>query len=183
MAGATDPADEFCRFACLVYSEKDGPDRWATARDLLASNPEIVHRSLAAAAAAADPGAIHAHLDADRSAAARDAGPHRWPPLLYLTYSRVHSGTEPPDGLLDSARFLDSARLLLDAGADPNAGYLWRGLASPFTALTGVFGEGEQGAGRQPRHPHALVAGPPAAHPWRRSQRRTSVVQQDVPTR
>jgi hypothetical protein len=45
--------------------------------------------------------------------------------------------------------------LLLDAGADPNAGYLWRGLASPFTALTGVFGEGEQGAGRQPRHPHA----------------------------
>jgi len=45
---------------------------------------------------------------------------------------------------------------LLDAGADPNAGYLWQGLPSPFTALTGVFGEGEQGAGKQPRHPHSL---------------------------
>ena len=38
------------------------------------------------------------------------------------------------------------ARLLLDAGADPNAGFLWEGLPSPFTALTGVFGRGEQGA-------------------------------------
>ena len=45
---------------------------------------------------------------------------------------------------------------MLDAGADPNAGYLWQGLPSPFTALTGVFGEGEQGAGKQPRHPHSL---------------------------
>jgi hypothetical protein len=47
-------------------------------------------------------------------------------------------------------------RLLLDAGADPNAGYLWLGLPTPFTVLTGVFGEGEQGAGKQPRHPHSL---------------------------
>jgi ankyrin repeat protein len=35
------------------------------------------------------------------------------------------------------------ARLLLDAGADPNAGFLWDGLPSPFTALTGAFGHGE----------------------------------------
>lgn len=46
-----------------------------------------------------------------------------------------------------------SARVLLDAGADPDSGYLWQGLPTPFTALTGVFGEGEQGPGRQPRHP------------------------------
>ncbi len=45
------------------------------------------------------------------------------------------------------------ARLLLDHGADPNAGYLWDGLPSPFTALTGAFGRGEQGA---PPHPHEL---------------------------
>lgn len=45
--------------------------------------------------------------------------------------------------------------LLLDAGADPNAGYLWCGLSTPFTVLTGVFGEGEQGPRRQPRHPFA----------------------------
>ena len=45
---------------------------------------------------------------------------------------------------------VEVARLLLDHGADPNAGYLWEGLVPPFTALTGVFGHGEQGA---PPHP------------------------------
>jgi ankyrin repeat protein len=51
---------------------------------------------------------------------------------------------------------LTAARLLLDAGADPNAGYLWHG-HSPFTVLTGVFGEGELGPVRSPRHPHSLA--------------------------
>ena len=45
------------------------------------------------------------------------------------------------------------ARLLLDAGADPNAGYLWEGLPSPFTALTGALGRGE---GEPPPHADAL---------------------------
>nr|MBA2626311.1 ankyrin repeat domain-containing protein [Acidimicrobiia bacterium] len=61
--------------------------------------------------------------------------PFRWPALLYLTYARLDRG-EP----------LAVARLLLASGADPNAGYLWEGLPSPFTALTGAFGGGEQGA-------------------------------------
>ena len=138
-------ADEFCRFACLVYSEVDGPERWARARAVLAGHPDLVDASIAAAACAADPAALAAHLAADPPAANREVGPFRWAPLLYLTYSRVHGAGDPAD------RFLRSARILLDAGADPNAGYLWRGLMSPFTALTGVFGEGEQGAGRQPR--------------------------------
>ncbi len=25
---AADPADEFCRLACLVYGDPDGPERW-----------------------------------------------------------------------------------------------------------------------------------------------------------
>ncbi len=43
---------------------------------------------------------------------------------------------------------------MLDAGADPNAGFLHHGLPTPFTALTGTFGEGERGPWDQPRHPH-----------------------------
>ena len=43
--------------------------------------------------------------------------------------------------------------MLLDAGADPDAGYLWDGLPSPFTALTGAFGGGEGG---QPPHQRSL---------------------------
>jgi hypothetical protein len=147
------PSDRFARLACLVYSEVDGPDRWGRARELLAAEPEIVTHSVAAAAAAAEPGAIAAHLTADPAAAITDCGPFGWPPLLYLTYSRVHDAQVPAD------RFLSCARLLLDAGADPNAGYLWLGNVPPFTALTGVFGEGEQGPGKQPRHPHAAALG------------------------
>jgi len=147
---ADSPADELCRLACLVYGNEDGPERWAGARALLAEHPELVTVSIAAAAAAADPDAIAGHLATDPAAAGRDTGPHRWAPLLYLTYSRVQTAGEPAE------RFLRSMRLLLDAGADPNAGYLWLGLPTPFTVLTGVFGEGEQGAGKQPRHPHSL---------------------------
>ena len=54
-------------------------------------------------------------------------------------YSRVHPVDEPAE------RFVRCAQLLLDAGADPDAGYLWRGLTTPFTVLTGVFGVGEAG--------------------------------------
>ena len=146
--GPQDPADEFCRLACLVYSELDGPDRWARAREILAAHPEIVAASIAAAAAAADPDAIAALLAGDPRAATVECGPHRWTPLMYLTYSRA-----PTDDSSD--RVLRTARSLLDAGADANTGYLWQGLVPPFTALTGVFGEGEQGAGKQPPHPHA----------------------------
>ena len=115
---------------------------------MLAADPELPTRTIAAAAAVADPIAVAAHLARDRQSAIALSGPHRWSPLLYLTYSRVHAAGQPAE------RFLRTAELLLDAGADPDAGYLWSGLTPPFTALTGVFGEGEQGPEKQPRHPY-----------------------------
>jgi hypothetical protein len=145
---ADDPADEFCRLACLVYGRPDSPERWAAAGELLARHPDLPARSVFAAAAAADPAALSAHLAADPDAAGRTGGPFGWEPLLYLTYSRVQAAEDAT---------LRTARLLLDAGADPDAGYLWHGLVPPFTALTGAFGEGEQGPRRQPRHPHSLA--------------------------
>ncbi len=84
----TDPADDFCRLACLVYSAEDGPDRWAAAAALLAEQPDLPARSVAAAAAAGDPAALATHL-ADPAAASAPTGPYGWEPLLYLTYSRV----------------------------------------------------------------------------------------------
>ena len=151
LGDSADVADQFCRLACLVYSEVDDPARWERARLLLVEHPRLVETSIAAAAAAADPAAIVDHLAADPGAGNRLTGPHRWAPLIYLAYSRAHSAGEPAD------RFVRSAEALIAAGADVNAGYLWRGLPTPFTVLTGVFGEGEQGAGRQPRHLHAGV--------------------------
>jgi hypothetical protein len=138
--------DAFLRLACLTY-EDDQPERWQQARRLLAAHPEISQHSVYPAAACADTGALRAILGADPAAARREGGPYRWEPLLYLAYAR-HDPAVPQDAVLGAAR------LLLAAGADPNAGYLWHGFTSPFTALTGVLGEGELGPVRQPPHPH-----------------------------
>ena len=147
---ALDPADLFCALGCLRYDQRDEPPRRDRAAALLAEDPSLVHRSIWAAATAADPDAVRRHLDRDRSLGRRAGGPRRWEPLLYLCYSRVPTGR-------DVGEVLEVARVLLDAGADPDAGFLWRGLATPFTALTGTFGEGEQGPRRQPRHPHDVA--------------------------
>ena len=130
---APDAADEFLRLACLTYSSDD-PARWEAANAML--TPELARTSLHAAAAAGDVEAAREPLHAE------PGGPHGWEPLLYLAYSRVTG-----DGALELAR------LLLANGADPNAGFLWDGLPSPFTALTGAFGRGE---GDPPPHRDAL---------------------------
>ncbi len=149
--GSASLADDFLRLVSLYYAD-DQPERWAQGRRLLAAHPEITRDSVYAAAAAADTAALRRLLAADPAAARREGGPFRWTPLFYLAYARH-------DPQIDSGAVLTSARLLLDAGADPNAGYLWHGLPTPFTVLTGVFGEGELGPVRQPRHPHSLALG------------------------
>ncbi|BBX89752.1 ankyrin repeat domain-containing protein [Mycolicibacterium boenickei] len=141
-------ADRFCSWASLRYNETDAPPRWGAAAELLAAEPDLADEHIWAAASAADPAALARHLRHRPALANQGGGPFGWVPLMYLSYSRV-----PLDHNGDDA--LAAATILLDAGADPNAGYLWCGLSTPFTVLTGVFGEGEQGPRRQPRHPLA----------------------------
>lgn len=141
---------EFCWLACLTYSEQDGPERWARARALLAEHPMITDYDVYAAAVAADVATVRRRLAEEPAVATRRDGPHRWSPLFYLAYSRLD-----PD--VPAEPVLEIAQLLLEAGADPNEGYLWNGQPYVFTLLAGVFGEGEQGPVRQPPHPHAAA--------------------------
>ncbi|RSM57676.1 hypothetical protein DMB66_32055 [Actinoplanes sp. ATCC 53533] len=149
---AADPADEFCRLACLTYGREDGPARWAEARRLIAEHPELTTEHIWAAAAAARPDDVDRLLAARPRRAAERGGPFRWRPLFYLVYSRL-------DPAVPAERVLAVAQRLLAAGADANEGYLFDALAPPFTLLTGVFGLGELGLRRQPRHPHWQALG------------------------
>jgi ankyrin repeat protein len=141
--------DQFLRLGCLNY-RADGPDRWGAARQMLTEHPELAQASIYAAAVVGDVGYARSVLQGGQNPreASRPGGPYQWEPLLYACYSRLNSAAP-------GHSTLEVARLLLEAGADPNAGFLWEGNTPPFTALTGAFGYGED-APNQPPHQFEL---------------------------
>jgi ankyrin repeat protein/GNAT superfamily N-acetyltransferase len=114
----------------------------AIARELGARSwPALVRRAEAHAAAReafesalvlGDAARVSAALADDPGLAIRAIGARRWAPLLYVSYSEFLGG-ERTDGLLACAR------MLLDAGADPNAA--WEdGEYERMTVLHGAAG-------------------------------------------
>ena len=142
------PADAFIVDACLDYSGHGSrPDeRIARAHELLVRDPTLATGSIAALATVGDHNRLRTILDETPNLVNALCGPNQWPPLLYATFSRIR--TDNP-----TWSPTETVRLLLDRGADPNAGFLWRGLVPPFTALTGALGGGEH---HQPWHPNRL---------------------------
>ena len=136
----------FLDLACLTYGN-DSTDRVDRARRMLAHRPSLAAADAYTAAATGSVAALRRFLSEDSRRASRAGGPRRWPPLLYLCYSRVTEQLAGDDTI-------GTARLLLDHGADPNAHFMW-GRTYRFTALTGAMGEGEGGLVSQPPHPHA----------------------------
>ena len=125
------PHDNFLQMACLRYDGQDDPARRQAARRILAENPQILRESPHAAAAAGDLQALSLHQDVSGLI-------EGWNPLLYACYSRV-------------APTMEVVRVLLERGNDVNSAFMLG--ENKFTALTGVFGEGEQGPVRLPPHP------------------------------
>jgi hypothetical protein len=135
--------DRFIRLACLDYAS-DHADRRVRARELLAESPQLARENIFTAATVGDVAAAQKMLRENSKLVSSRGGPHNWEPLLYACYSRLDSEAKEHSTLA-------VARLLLEHGADPNAGFLWDGHYL-FTALTGVFGEGEAGPVHQPEH-------------------------------
>ena len=136
-----DDAD-FLHLACLNYRD-DRPGFRRRGRAMLEEDPALGARDIWTAACVGNVEIARRMLDDDPSLANARGGWFNWEPLLYSAYSRV----EAPGGST-----LETAELLVERGADPNVCYLWAG-DYRFTALTGAFGEGEQGPVNQPAHP------------------------------
>jgi ankyrin repeat protein len=150
-----DDANKFLRLACITYFDGDHPSRRERARQLLAKKPHIAKANIYTAAAVGDVAAVTDFLASSADVRAK-GGPFDWEPLLYAAYSRLDSEAEEHSTL-------EVARILIEHGADPNAGFLWDwGGPVPclLTALTGVLGLGEDDVNRgegpliQPKHQH-----------------------------
>jgi ankyrin repeat protein len=144
-----EPVEEFLRLACLTYGGDD-LSHLARAAEMLQGDPRLAGHSIHTAAAVGDAPAGERMLRADRSLATATGGPFGWEPLMYVAYSRLVS---------DDPRHshVAVARLLLEHGADPNAGYLWDGTYL-FTVLTGAFGYGEDSPNQPPHHESIALA-------------------------
>ena len=147
MKSIEEKANEFCNLACLIYygDEADDAKRHSRASRLLQENTGLATADIFAAAAASDVNALRQMVEAKPESANVVGGPRAWPPLMYLTYSRV------PDAL-PGRDAVAAAKVLLDAGADPDSryenDYTW-------TSITGAVGLGEQGSQHQPAHARA----------------------------
>ncbi|HEX4815231.1 MAG TPA: ankyrin repeat domain-containing protein [Nonomuraea sp.] len=153
VAPLDDLAQEFLRLACLTYGA-DHPGRAARADRLLSADPALATANVFTMAATGAAEALADALAADPGHARAQGGPFGWEPLLYLTYARLDTPTRHVPAAAQRSGHVAAARLLLQHGADPDAGFLWEGLTSPFTALTGAFGGGE---GDQPPHPEGVA--------------------------
>ena len=133
--------ERFLQFACWDHEiHGKGDHRMAdlAAQRLLAKHPEIARHDLYTAIVCGEIDEVaRAKPDAIRAA----GGARNWTPILYAAYTRF---THPKT----IANAISIARLLLDRGANPNDFY--PAGDSPYTALVGAAGEGEQDAPRQP---------------------------------
>lgn len=136
-------ATRFLDLACMHYGPDPnrGPAEFEQAAALLAAHPEIANHSLHTAAAAGNVQAVRRIIRNAPGAVDQKGGPFQWTALMYAAYARLPGVSTFPAG-----------QELLDAGADPNAHFMWDGTYR-FAVLTGVFGDGEAGLVRQPPHP------------------------------
>jgi ankyrin repeat protein len=117
-AAIADPVALFLEFASVERHGWHGSGSLQQANLILARFPHVATASIYSAAVLADESTLRGFLERD-PALATQPGPHNWDPLTHLCFSRYLR--------LDPARsdaFVACARLLLDAGASANTGWM-----------------------------------------------------------
>jgi ankyrin repeat protein len=113
------PESLFLEFASVERHGWHGSGSLQQANLILSRYPQVATASIYTAAVLADETTLRAILKRDPGLATTPGGPHQWDPLTYLCFSRYLR--------LDPSRsdaFVACGRLLLDAGASANTGWM-----------------------------------------------------------
>jgi ankyrin repeat protein len=115
VGGVVDPLNTFIEVACVDRHGWHASGSLEHAELILARYPEVATGSIYSAAVLGDEVAVRAGLASDAALVRAVGGPHKWDALTYLCFSRYLR--------IDKARsesFVSTARVLLEAGANPN---------------------------------------------------------------
>jgi hypothetical protein len=105
------------------------------AKRMLARDPAIARADVYTALVLGDVDVVRRRIESDPGWVRQKGGPQQREPLLYVTYSKFHrESPRSAEGLLEIAR------LLLDAGADPDAAFTDGNWAGPLRSLLGACG-------------------------------------------
>ncbi len=114
-----DPVALFIEFASVERHGWHGSGTLDQANLILARYPDVATANIYTAALLADETTVRSFLTRDPTLATATGGPHQWDALTHLCFSRYLR--------LDKSRsdaFVSTARVLLDAGANPNTGWM-----------------------------------------------------------
>jgi ankyrin repeat protein len=119
VAAIADPVAAFIEVACVPRHSGHGSGTLEQAEMILARYPEVAASSIYTAAILADESAVRRFLARDPRSATAKGGAHGWDALTYLCFSRYLR--------IDKTRseaFVQTARALLDSGANANTGWI-----------------------------------------------------------
>lgn len=115
----TDPVAAFIEAACVPRDTWHGSGTLERAEAILAAHPGVAKDDIHTAAILGDAADVRRFLALDQGNATAKGGPYGWDALTHLCFSRYLR--------IDRARsdgFIAAARALLDAGANPNTGWM-----------------------------------------------------------
>jgi ankyrin repeat protein len=103
------------------------------ASKMLAKHPEIEKAGFHVSLVLGDLERVQGAVDESPALLSTKGGPRKWPPLLYVCFSRFAGGESSRSGAI-----VETAKLLLQRGADPNASYPFD--ESPHSLLSCLYG-------------------------------------------